>query len=279
MAIALVFGGIVSVQVGAGFAVGLFDEVGPVGAVFLRIAFAAVLLAAIWRPRLGTRDRAIVRDVLLFGFVLAAMNLTFYLSLDRLPLGIAVTLEFVGPLGVAVARSRRALDAVWVALAAVGLILLAPTPDSGLDALGCVLALLAGAFWGAYILLSTRVGAVVPGGSGLTVAMCVAAVLVTPAGIAEAGADLLSAEVLAVGLALGLLSSALPYGLELEALRRLPQGVFGVMMSLEPAVAALVGFVGLGQDLAAREVIAILLVLTASAGALGTARQAPPPEG
>ena len=277
-AVALVLGGIVSVQVGAAFATTLFDEVGPGGTVLLRIAFAAVLLMAIWRPALRLGSEGAVRDVLLFGLVLAGMNLSFYAALDRIPLGIAVTLEFVGPLGVAILRSRRTRDLLWVALAAAGLLLLSPVPGSDLDALGAGLALLAGAFWGLYIVLSARVGAVVPGGAGLALAMTVAAVAVMPIGLAEGGGDLLDPELLVIGLAVGVLSSALPYSLELEALRRLPQGVFGVMMSLEPAVAATVGFVGLGQDLAAREIAAIALVLVASAGALGSARAAPPPE-
>lgn len=278
LAAGLVLGGIVSVQVGAAFATTLFDELGPGGTVFLRIAFAAALLLAIWRPSLRSGTRDALPDVMLFGLVLAGMNLSFYAALDRIPLGIAVTLEFIGPLGVALVRSHRRRDLAWVGLAAAGLILLTPTPGSGLDATGIGLALLAGCFWGAYIVLSARVGAAVPGGGGLAVAMTAAALLVTPFGLAEGGGELLEPRLLATGLLVAVLSSALPYTLELEALRRLPQRVFGVMMSLEPAVAALVGFAGLGQDLTARETAAIALVLAASAGALGTARTAPAPE-
>lgn len=270
-------GGIVSVQVGAAYATTLFTEVGPGGAVLLRIGFAALLLLAIWRPALGGAS-GLSRDVVAFGLVLAGMNLSFYAALDRIPLGIAVTLEFVGPLTVAIVRSRRRLDLLWVALAAGGLLLLSPGPGSDLDEAGVGLALLAGAFWGAYIVLSARVGALAPGGGGLAIAMSVAAVAVLPIGLAEGGSGLVAPGVLAVGALVAVLSSALPYSLELEALRRLPQGVFGVLMSLEPAVAALVGFVGLGQALATREVVAIALVLAASAGALGTGRGAPPPE-
>jgi len=276
-ATALVLGGIVSVQVGAAFATTLFDELGPGGTVFLRIAFAALLLLAIWRPplRLGAGEAR--RDVVLLGLVLAAMNLSFYVALDRIPLGIAVTLEFVGPLGVAIAGSRRRLDLLWVGMAAAGLLLLSPVPGSDLDAVGVVMALVAGCFWGAYILLTARVGRALPGGGGLAIAMGIAALAAVPVGLADGGAELLDPELLAVGLAIGVLSSALPYSLELEALRRLPEGTFGVLMSLEPAVAATVGFVGLDQDLAAREVVAIGLVLAASAGALraaGTPRAA-----
>jgi len=267
----LVLGGIVSVQVGAAFATTLFDEVGPGGTVFLRIAFAALLLLAIWRPALRLRERAAARDVAMLGVALVAMNLSFYLALDRIPLGIAVTLEFIGPLGVAIAGSRRRLDLLWVGFAAGGLILLAPTTGASLDALGALFALVAGGFWGAYILLQTRVGGALPGGGGLALAMGLAALLALPVGLADGGTALLDGEVLAIGLAVAVMSSALPYSLELEALRRLPQGTFGVLMSLEPAVAAAIGFVGLGQDLAARELVAIALVLVASAGALRAA--------
>jgi inner membrane transporter RhtA len=276
-ATALVLSGIVSVQVGAAFATTLFDELGPGGTVFLRIAFAALLLLLIWRPPLRLGEGVARRDVLLLGLVLAGMNLSFYVALDRIPLGIAVTLEFVGPLGVALAGSLRRLDLLWVGLAAAGILLLAPVPGSDLDALGVVMALLAGTFWGAYILLTARVGRALPGGGGLAIAMTVAALAVLPVGLADGGEALLDAELLAIGLAVAVLSSALPYSVELEALRRLPENTFGVLMSLEPAVAATVGFVGLDQDLAAREVVAIGLVLVASVGALravGTPRAA-----
>ncbi len=273
-AVALVLGGAISVQSGAAVATELFDELGPVGTVMLRLVFAAVVLAAIWRPALAGLRGAHARDVILFGVALAAMNTSFYLSLDRIPLGIAVTLEFVGPLGVAFALTRSRGDLVWAALAAAGILLLAPDLGAGLDALGVALALLAGVFWAAYILLSARVGRAFAGGDGLALAMLVSAVLILPAGIVAGGADLLSAEVLAIGLAVAMLSSAIPYSLELEALRRLPRSTFGVLMSLEPAIAATIGFIALGQDLATREVIAIVLVVAASAGAL---RAAPPP--
>jgi inner membrane transporter RhtA len=212
--------------------------------------------------------------VILFGLALAAMNTSFYLALDRIPLGIAVTLEFVGPLGVAVAASRRRLDLLWAGLAALGIVLLSPTPGGDLDLLGCALALLAGVFWAAYIVLAARVGRTFEGGRGLALAMVLAALALLPAGIVEAGDELLVPGLLAVGFAVAMLSSAIPYSLELEALRRLPQGTFGVLMSLEPAVAATVGFVGLGQGLAVNEVVAIGLVVAASGGSL---RTAPPP--
>lgn len=257
-------------QVGAAAATTLFDEAGPGGSVFLRIALAALVLVALWRPAWRGLSAAAARDAALFGFTLAAMNWSFYEALARIPLGIAVTLEFVGPLAVAFARSHRRLVWLWAGLAAAGLVLLAPWGDGSLDGAGTALALLAGLFWGLYILLSARVGRAFPGGSGLAIAMSIAAVLMIPTGVAQAGAQLLAPEVLVVAFAVAMLSSAIPYSLELEALRRIPEASFGVLMSLEPAVAALVGFVALGQGLSARELTAILLVLIASAGALGS---------
>jgi inner membrane transporter RhtA len=271
----LVLLAVASVQFGAAFAKSLFDEVGPGGAVFLRVLFAAVVLALIWRPRLSGQTRRDIWLAVLFGLVLAGMNLAFYSALDRIPLGIATTLEFVGPLGVAVFGSRRPLDLVWVGLAAAGIVLLSGFGGESLDGLGVALALLAGALWAAYILVSARVGQAFPGGAGLALAMVVATVPLAPVGIAAAGDDLLVPWILAAGAAVGILSSAIPYGLELEALRRLPVGVFGVLMSLEPGVAALAGFVVLGERLAAREVVAILLVVAASAGAARGAKLAP----
>jgi inner membrane transporter RhtA len=195
------------------------------------------------------------------------MNLCIYEAMDRIPLGVAVTFEFIGPLGLAVALSRRPLDLLWVALAAVGILGLADYSGGSLDPLGVAFALAAGALWAAYIVLSQRTGALFPGGSGLAIAMVAGAVLVAPFGIADAGGELLQPELLGAILAVALASSVLPYSLELEALRTLPKRVFGVLMSLEPAVAALAGFIVLGQDLAIRDWIAIGFVVIASAGA------------
>jgi inner membrane transporter RhtA len=273
--VALVTGGIVSVQAGAAVAFNLFDEIGPAGTVFLRVGLAAVVLAALWRPAIRGRSREAIRSALLFGFSLAAMNLSFYAGLERVPLGIAVTLEFVGPLGVALVGSRRARDLIWVALAAGGILLLSPALGDDLDLLGAGLCLLAGAFWAAYIVLSERVGREFEGGDGLAIALVFAAVLLAPGGIAQGGGELVGPEVLGAGLVLALLSSAIPYSFELEALRYLPKGTFGVLMSLEPAAAAVVGFVALGQDLAATELVAIAMVVAASAGALRSSAHPP----
>jgi inner membrane transporter RhtA len=262
----LVIAGIASVQSGSAIARKLFDQAGPGGTVALRIVFAAVVLLVIWRPRVRGRTREELGLVALFGITLAAMNLSFYESLDRIPLGIAVTIEFWGPLAVAVAGSRRWLDALWVVLAAAGILLLAQG-GGGVTLAGAGFAFLAGGFWAIYILLSVRAGRAFPGGSGLALAMAVAAVLVLPVGVADAGSNLVAPGVLLAGFGVAMLSSAIPYSLELEALRRMPSQVFGILMSLEPAMAALAGFVILGQDLSARQVIAIALVAAASAGA------------
>src|SRR3712207_5872363 len=187
---------------------------------------------------------------ILFGVTLSAMNFCVYLSLDRIPLGVVVTLEFVGPLSVAVAGSRRALDVVWVVLAAAGILLLAPLGVLGevdLDPVGVGFALLAGAFWASYILLSARTGSAFSGGTGLVIALCVGTVVLLPVGIIGGGTALLEPKLLLIGFGVAMLSAAIPYSLELGALRKLPARVFGVLMSLEPAVAALVGFVVLGD--------------------------------
>jgi inner membrane transporter RhtA len=260
----LTLGSIVSVQSGSALATGLFGSIGTAGAVFLRAGFGAVALLLFTRGApLRTREWP-HRDVWLLSVSVAAVNLFFYAALDRLPRGITVTL------GVAVLGSRQPRDVLWVLLAAAGIVLLSGG-GGGIDGLGVALALIAGFFWGAYILLSARVGALAPGPGGATIAAVISAVIVAPLGIAQGGSDLLTVSTLATGAAVGLLSTAIPYAAEMEALRRLPQAVFGVLMSLEPAVAAAIGFIALSQDLATRELIAIALVVIASAGALHTA--------
>jgi len=275
----LVLASIVSVQCGSALATSLFDEVGTAGAVFLRAAFGALALVALTRGApLRTREWP-HRDVLLLAVAVACVNLFFYAALERLPLGVAVTLEFVGPLGVAIAGSRRPRDVIWVVLAAAGIVLLSDVGGGGVDALGVLLALTAGFFWGAYIVLSDRVGALAPGVGGATMAAVLSAVMVAPLGIAQGGGAILHPTVLAAGAAVGVLSTAVPYAFEIEALRRLPRAVFGVLMSLEPAVAAAIGFVALSQGLDAVEVLAIGLVVVASAGALRSAAAPPPHDG
>lgn len=266
--LALVLTGIVSVQFGAALATTLFDDLGPSGTVLLRIAFAALIMFVAVRPRWRDYDRAALRLVVVFGIALAVMNLSFYEALDRIPLGIAVTIEFAGPLAVAVIGSRRALDLVWALLAAVGIVLLAnPFGAGGVDLTGVGFALIAAVCWAAYIVLAERAGPRFQGAEGVTMAMMVAALLPIAPGVAEAGTALLDPTTLAIGAGVGLLSSAIPYSLETEALRRIPRHVFSVLMSLEPAVAALAGFLILDQGLVAREIVAVGLVVAASVGA------------
>ncbi len=271
--VGLVLGAVCSVQFGAAVAKSLFDELGPAGTVLLRLGIAAVVLLAAWRPRVAGLSRGHLGMAAVFGLSLGGMNLVFYEALDRIPMGIAVTFEFVGPLGVAVAGSRRALDLLWVVPAAAGILLLSGGSER-LDPLGVFFALLAGAFWAAYILLSARVGRAFAGGGGLALAMAVGTLAVVPFGVPDGGAALLEPDLLAAGAAVALLSSVIPYSLELEALRRMPARVFGVLMSLEPGVAALAGFLLLDQALTGLEGLAIGLVVIASAGAAITAREA-----
>lgn len=266
--IALVVVAVSTLQVGAAFAVTLFDEVGAAGAALLRLGIAALVLLAVWRPSLAGHSRADVLTAVAFGLALGTMNWAIYSAMDRIPIGVAVTIEFAGPLGVAVALSRRPRDLVWVALAATGILLLTnPFGASDLDAAGIAFALLAAAAWAVYIPLSARTGAVFPGGRGLAIAMLAGALLIAPAGIAQGGTQLLAPALLVQGAIVALASSVIPYSLEMESLRRIPARVFGVLMSLEPAVAALAGFVVLGQALGALDLAAIGLVVIASAGA------------
>jgi inner membrane transporter RhtA len=276
-AIALVLAAASSVQAGAAVAKSLFPAFGPPGVVWLRLLFGSIALWAIARPELRGRPWRELRLVVALGVVLVSMNVSFYESIDRLPLGVAVTVEFLGPLAVAIIGSRRPIDFLWVALAGLGVALLAEGGGAGVDALGLFLAALAGVFWALYIFLSVPVGRVYPGASGLAPAMALGALLITPWGIASAGGRLREPQLVGAAVGVGLLSSALPWSLELEALRRLPTHVFAVVLSLEPAVAALAGFVFLHEHLELREWAAIVLVVTASAGAALEVRRRPEP--
>jgi inner membrane transporter RhtA len=263
---------IASVQSGAALATSLFDSIGSSGAVLLRAFFGAVALLVLTRAAPLRTRRWPHRDVVLLGLAVGIVNLFFYAALTRLPLGITVTLEFVGPLGIALFGSRRRRDAIWALMAGVGIVLLSDGfGGESIDPLGVALALAAGAFWAAYILQSARVGALGPGLGGATMAAVIATVIVAPFGIAQGGAEILDPAILLIGAAVGILSTAIPYAFEMEALRKLPQAVFGVLMSLEPAVAAAIGFLALSQGLALIEVLAIALVVIASAGALRSA--------
>ncbi|MBF1999584.1 MAG: EamA family transporter [Synechococcales cyanobacterium C42_A2020_086] len=264
---ALVLLSIVSTQLGSALAKSLFQQLNPYSMALLRVGFAAIVLLLLWRPRLTGMSRRGRVALIGFGLSLSLMNLTFYLAIERIPIGVAVALEFIGPLGVAVANSRRWLDGLWVALAAVGIGLLAPIGGSVLDPVGVGLALVAGSFWAAYILLSARVGRAFPGGTGLALAMSVGAIVLLPIGLMAGGTALVSPPLLLLGFGVALLSSALPYSFELEALRWLPVRVFGVLLSLEPVAAAVIGLVLLGETLDLRASLAIGLVTVAAAGA------------
>jgi inner membrane transporter RhtA len=272
----LVLGAVSTVQFGAALAATIFDDLGPAGASALRVGLAALMLLAIWRPKVRGVPRPDLALCAQLGLTLGLMNWTFYESVDRLPLGIAVTIEFVGPLGLAVALSRRRIDFLWIGLAAAGILLLAKPGGGGVDPVGLVLVLIAAACWALYIVLAARAGQRFTGGRGLALAMAVAALVPLVPGIAQAGSDLLKPEFLAIGAAVALLSSVIPYSLETEALRRMPREVFGVLMSLEPALAALAGLIVLDQSLSATDVVAILLVMTAS---IGATRTTPPIDG
>jgi inner membrane transporter RhtA len=263
----LVIGGIASVQFGSALATQIFAQVGPAGAVLLRLVGASIVLSLIFRPGVRGRSRREWMLVALFGFVLAGLNLSFYEALDRIPLGIAVTIEFIGPLAVGVAGSRRPLDLVWVLGAALGILALTHGDAHGLNLVGVGFGLLAATMWATYILVSARVGQAFTGATGLALAMWVSALAALPFGVAEGGDHLLQPRVLAIGAAVGVLSSAIPYSLEMEALRRIATHVFGVLMSLEPAVAALAGLIVLGQGLSGRELVGMGLVIVASLGA------------
>ncbi len=275
-AVALVLLAIVSIQCGAAIAVGLFDDVGFAGAVLLRSLLALPILLAFWRPQLSGRAPTHLRLAVLFGIALGVMNLAFYAALDRVPLGIAVTIEFLGPLSVAVLTGRGPLATIWALLAAVGVVTLAGPFGGSPDASGIAFAAIAALCWAAYILLGRRIGRVFPGASGLVIGVAIGSLIQLPGGIASGGSELLAPGVLAIGAAVALLSTVIPYAAEIEALRRIHPAPFGILMSLEPAVAALVGLIALGQNLDAGEVAGIVLVVAASIGAIRTAPMPPP---
>ncbi len=274
--VVLVLLAVASVQLGGALAATLLPLVGVVGSVALRLTLAALMLCAVVRPRLRGRSRADWGVVLLFSLALTAMNLTFYGSLTRLPIGVAVTVEFLGPLALAAVLSRRVRDLAAVGAALVGVVLISEaltTPWGDLDLVGIGLAAAAGACWAAYIVLSRRTGARFEGLDGIALCMLIGSVLTLPVGLVTAGSALWEPEALARGLGIALLSSAIPYSLELVALRRLAAGTFGVLLSLEPAAAALAGLLVLGQVLGGVQVAGMALVVLASVLVLG--RSAP----
>ncbi|MFT3797754.1 EamA family transporter [Microbacterium sp.] len=270
-AIALVVAGLVCQEGGASIAVLLFPEVGPLGMVMLRLVFSALVLLLIARPRLRGHDAGAWRAVAAFGLVLATMNGLFYLALERLPLGVTVTIEVLGPLVLSIVASRRASAWLWAGLAFAGVIALGGGGWDRLDVLGVVFALGAATTWALYILASARVGAEFPRLDGLALAMSIGVLVSLPFGVTDAGAALLRPEILGLGAAVALLSSTLPYAFELIALRRLPAPTFATLMALGPATAALAGWILLGQHLAWLELAGIALVIAASIGAVRAA--------
>ena len=272
----LVLATVVSVQFGAALAVTLFDRVGAVGSTFLRLALASLILIAVSRPKIRGWTGAQYRLALAFGISLGVTNMLFYAALGRLPVAVTVTIQFLGPISVAAAYSRRWVGGLWVLLAAAGIVLMtAPWSQTGsLDLVGVALALMAAAGWASYILLAARAGKLFSGRDVLTIAMVVATAAAAVPGILDGGRMLLDPSVLVVGVVVAILSMVIPFTFEFEALRRMPTRVFGVLMSLEPAVAVVAGIVVLNQRLTLRELIAIALVVIAS---IGVTRTAPAP--
>jgi inner membrane transporter RhtA len=273
----LVLIGILSVQFGASVAKSIFDEAAPTTIVWLRLATSALVLVAVARPALRGRTRQDWYVALAFGGSLGLMNWSFYQAFARIPLGVAVTLEFMGPLTLAVVGSRRRRDLLWVALAGLGVALLGLSGGRGsLTAAGVLFALVAGGCWAAYILLSAQTGRRWPGFDGLAVASVVAALLLLPAAVGVGGSDLVDPRILALGAVVGLLSSVIPYSCELVALRSLAPAAFSILMSLEPAAAALAGMVVLGEFLTAPQWVAMACVVVASVGATRSSRAVAP---
>jgi inner membrane transporter RhtA len=257
-----------SIQAGASLAKRLFPLAGPEGITTLRLVLAALILCAVWRPWRARLERPALKAIALYGGALGLMNLTFYLALERLPLGLTVAIEFTGPLAVALCSSRRALDLVWAALAVAGILLILPiASDAPLDPIGLFYVLVAASCWAAYIVFGQRAGRLAPGGTATALGMAMAALVGAPVGLWKAGWTLLEPRVLALGLAVAVLSSALPYSLEMVALKRLKAQTFSVLMSLEPALAALMGYVLLSERLSGRQWAAIACIIAASLGA------------
>lgn len=259
---------IVSVQGGAAIAKSIFPVMGAAGTVALRIGLSAVILFAIYKPNLKTTTKSEWRLIFWYGLVLGAMNTSFYLALSRIPLGLAVTLEFIGPLLLAISTSRKIADFLWILLAAAGIALIAPwSAQSNIDLIGALLALLAGAFWAAYIVIGGKLSQIMDGGKAVSMGLLIASFVAVPAGIIEGNLAQLTPMMLLMGLGIALLSSAIPYTLEMNALKHMPAKTFSILMSLEPAVAAFCGLLFLREQLSVLEWAAIALVVVASTGA------------
>ncbi|WP_264529976.1 EamA family transporter [Flavobacterium sp. N502540] len=264
---------IISVQCGAAIAKSLFPTIGAAGTASLRIGISAVILLLAYRPNLKAVTPKQWRIVLPYGLTLGAMNLVFYSAIERIPIGLAVTLEFIGPLLVAIVGSKRLLDYCWVVLAALGIFLIAPWSNDQIDPIGVLFALFAGALWAAYIVLGGKVSKIMHGGEAVATGMLFGAILILPFGIYENGLVNLTPKLFGMGVALALLSSAIPFTLEMKALGQLPPRTFSILMSLEPAAAAICAFIFLQEHLNFYEILAVLCVVIASAGSTLTAKR------
>ena len=264
---------IISVQSGAAIAKTLFPAIGAAGTASLRIGISAIILLAVYRPNLLKITPNQWKIVIPYGLSLGAMNFIFYLAIERIPIGLAVTLEFIGPLVVAVIGSKRLIDYLWVLLAAIGIVLIAPWSNNGIDLLGVLFALLAGALWAAYIVLGTKVSKIMKGGDAVATGMLFASILIVPFGILENGLTNLTPTFLYLGIALALLSSAIPFTLEMKALAQLPARTFSILMSLEPAAASIFAFIFLQEYLTFNEILAVVFVVIASVGSTITSKR------
>ncbi|MFE3847658.1 DMT family transporter [Flavobacterium sp. LB3P45] len=263
---------IISVQSGAAIAKGLFPSIGAAGTASLRIGISALILLSVYRPNLLKIAPKQWKFVIPYGLSLGAMNLVFYLAIERIPIGLAVTLEFIGPLLVAVLGSKRLIDFFWVLLAAAGIVLIAPWSSNGIDILGVLYALLAGGLWAAYIILGGKISKIMKGGDAVATGMLFAAVLIVPFGVMGNGLTSLTPKLFSLGIALALLSSAIPFTLEMKALGQLPARTFSILMSLEPAAASIFGLIFLHEYLTFNEILAVFFVVIASAGSTITSR-------
>lgn len=263
----LILVAILSVQFGSALAKSLFNDLGPWGVVCLRVSFSALVLFSFLRLKWNAEVQHNIRLIAAFGAVFALMNSCFYLAIDRIPLGVAIAFEFTGPLGLSALKSQRWLDGLWTLLAAVGIVLLTPLTGANIDPIGILFALIAGVGWALYIVFSAKLGQRLPGIEGLAWGLVFSTLILLPIGIVTTGSTLFNPRLLTLGLGVALLSTTLPYSLEMIALRTMPVNVFGVMMSLEPMAGALAGLIVLGETLSVRSLIACILVSIAAAGA------------
>jgi inner membrane transporter RhtA len=264
---------ILSVQCGAAIAKTLFPALGAAGTATLRIGISAIILWIVYRPNVKTITAKQWKSVIPYGLSLGAMNVIFYLAIERIPIALGVTLEFVGPLLLAIVGSKQIVDFLWAFLAAVGIALIAPWNNNGIDLLGVLFALLAGGFWSGYIILGGKISKIMKGGDAVAIGMLFATILILPIGLLSSKIGNLNPKYLAMGAALALLSSAIPFSLEMKALKHIPARTFSILMSLEPAVAAICGLIFLQEYLSLKECLAIAAVIIASVGSTLSAKR------